>query len=60
MGTHRARERGECGLMEPVRISLTEAKSQWGKLFARVEAGEEIILTRRGEPVARLVPLEKS
>lgn len=46
--------------MEPVRISLTEAKSQWGKLFARVEAGEEIILTRRGEPVARLVPLEKS
>lgn len=60
MGAHRARERGERGLMEPVRVSLTEAKSQWGRWLARVQAGEEIILTRRGEPAARLVPQDRS
>jgi len=35
---------------------MHEAKSNLSKLVERVEAGEEIVLTRRGEPAARLVP----
>lgn len=34
------------------------AKSQFSRLLARAEAGEEIVITRRGKPVARLVPPE--
>jgi antitoxin (DNA-binding transcriptional repressor) of toxin-antitoxin stability system len=35
---------------------MHEAKSNLSKLVERVERGEEIVITRRGEPVARLVP----
>lgn len=35
---------------------MHEAKSQLSRLVARVEAGEEIVITRRGQPAARLVP----
>lgn len=33
-----------------------DAKTQLPRLLARVEAGEEIVLCRRGRPIARLVP----
>ncbi|MBS0576691.1 MAG: type II toxin-antitoxin system prevent-host-death family antitoxin [Proteobacteria bacterium] len=36
-------------------ISVAEAKNHLSELIARVEAGEEIAVTRRGKPVARLV-----
>jgi antitoxin (DNA-binding transcriptional repressor) of toxin-antitoxin stability system len=35
---------------------MHEAKTQLSKLVKRVEGGEEIVITRRGEPAARLVP----
>jgi prevent-host-death family protein len=35
---------------------MHEAKSTLSKLVERVEGGEEIVITRRGEPAARLVP----
>jgi antitoxin (DNA-binding transcriptional repressor) of toxin-antitoxin stability system len=34
---------------------MHQAKTHLSKLVERVEAGEEIIITRRGEPAARLV-----
>lgn len=34
---------------------MHEAKSNLSKLVERVEGGEEIVITRRGEPAARLV-----
>jgi prevent-host-death family protein len=37
-------------------IGMHEAKTQLSKLVERVEGGEEIVITRRGEPAARLVP----
>ena len=37
-------------------IGAFEAKSRLGQLLDRVEAGEEIVITRRGKVVARLVP----
>lgn len=36
-------------------IPVFEAKNRFSELIARVEAGEEIAITRRGTQVARLV-----
>ena len=36
------------------RVGLFEAKTQLSKLVDRVEAGEEIAVTRHGKPVAKL------
>lgn len=37
-------------------VGAFEAKNTLGSLLDRVERGEEIVITRRGKPVARLVP----
>jgi len=37
-------------------IGAFEAKNKLGTLLDRVEHGEEILITRHGKPVARLVP----
>lgn len=39
-----------------MRISVSEAKGQLTELVRRAEAGDEVILTRHGHAVARLVP----
>jgi prevent-host-death family protein len=36
-------------------IGAFEAKNKLGSLLDRVERGEEIVITRHGKPVARLV-----
>lgn len=38
-------------------IGAFEAKNRLGTLLDRVEGGEEIVITRRGKRVARLVPV---
>ena len=38
------------------KIGAFEAKNTLGSLLDRVEQGEEIVITRHGKPVARLVP----
>ena len=37
-------------------IGAFEAKNRLGALLDRVENGEEIVITRRGKPVAKLGP----
>jgi prevent-host-death family protein len=37
-------------------IGAFEAKNTLGTLLDRVQQGEEIVITRHGKPVARLVP----
>jgi prevent-host-death family protein len=37
-------------------IGAFEAKNTLGSLLDRVERGEEVVITRRGKRVARLVP----
>jgi prevent-host-death family protein len=39
-------------------INVHEAKTQFSKLLARVAKGQEVIISRAGKPVARLVPHE--
>ena len=42
-------------------IGAFEAKTKLSELLDRVERGEEIVITRRGKPAARLIPaIEKS
>jgi prevent-host-death family protein len=38
-------------------IGINEARTALSRLVDRVQAGEEIVITRRGEPVARLAPI---
>lgn len=38
-------------------INIYAAKSQLSQLIRRVADGEEVVITRNGEPVARLVPV---
>ena len=37
-------------------MNVHQAKTNFSKLLARVELGEEIIISNRGLPVAKLVP----
>lgn len=39
-----------------IEVGAFEAKNTFGSLLDRVEHGEEIVITRHGRPVARLVP----
>jgi prevent-host-death family protein len=39
-------------------IALREANQAFAKYVRAVEAGESFVITRRGKPVARLVPIE--
>lgn len=40
-----------------MKVSVSDAKGQLTDLVKRAEAGDEVILTRRGREVARLVPV---
>jgi prevent-host-death family protein len=37
-------------------VSVAQAKARLSEILARVESGEEVVITRRGVPVARLCP----
>lgn len=37
-------------------IPVAEAKARFSELVKRAQAGEEIVVTRHGKPVARVVP----
>lgn len=39
-----------------VTVNVHEAKTQLSKLLEQVERGDEVVIARRGKPVARLVP----
>lgn len=41
------------------KYNVREAKSQLSRLLEMVERGEEVILAKRGRPVARIVPVER-
>lgn len=41
-------------------VTLAQAKTHLSRLLDQVEAGEEIVITRRGQPVARISPVERS
>jgi prevent-host-death family protein len=40
-------------------VSLAEAKARLSELVARAAEGETVEITRRGKPVAQIVPIRK-
>lgn len=41
-------------------ISLREANQHLSQYIEAVEQGDEVIITRRGQPIARLLPIPKT
>jgi prevent-host-death family protein len=39
-----------------MQINILEAKNRLSELIRSVQAGEEVVIANRGEPVARLLP----
>ena len=42
----------------PRAAKVSELKASLSRYLARVKSGEEVVITERGRPVAKLVPLE--
>jgi prevent-host-death family protein len=42
----------------PETVSIRDANQHLSRYLDRVEEGAEIIITRRGKPIARLLPIE--
>ena len=45
---------------QPDQVNMHDAKTHLSRLVERVEAGEEIVISRAGRPVAKLVPIRGS
>ncbi len=43
-----------------MQVNILEAKNRLSELIKSAQAGEEVIIANRGQPVAKLVPVEKS
>jgi prevent-host-death family protein len=43
----------------PLSVGAYDAKTRLSELLDRVEKGEQIVITRHGRPVARLIPEER-
>ena len=43
-----------------VQVNILEAKNRLSQLIKSVQAGEEVVIANRGEPVARLVPVRQT
>ena len=48
----------ECSAVR--RVTAREANQQFSSLLARASGGEEIVITRHGEPVATLAPYRRA
>ena len=42
-----------------IEVNAKKARGEWSSLLKRVEAGEEVVISRRGRKVAKLVSLRE-
>jgi prevent-host-death family protein len=42
-----------------IEVNIHEAKTNLSRLLAQVEAGEEVIIARSGEPIAKIVAIAR-
>jgi prevent-host-death family protein len=42
-----------------IEVNIHEAKTHLSRLLAKVAEGEEVIIARSGEPVAKIIPIER-
>ncbi|MFL6246120.1 MAG: type II toxin-antitoxin system Phd/YefM family antitoxin [Thermoanaerobaculia bacterium] len=43
-----------------IEVNIHEAKTHLSRLIAKVAEGEEVIIARSGEPVAKIIPIERT
>jgi prevent-host-death family protein len=43
-----------------ITVTITEAKANLSGLLKKVEDGEEVIITRRGQPIAKIIAIRSS
>lgn len=43
-----------------MQVNILEAKNRLSKLIRLMQSGEDVVIANRGEPVARLVPIDPS
>ena len=43
-----------------IEVNIHEAKTHLSRLLAKVADGEEVVIARSGEPVAKIVPIERT
>lgn len=43
-----------------LKVNVKEARNKLSSLLDKVETGEEVVITRRGNSIAKLVPIEKN
>ena len=43
-----------------IEVGISEAKTHLSALLEKVRHGQEVLITKRGEPIARLVPAHRS
>lgn len=43
-----------------IEVNIHEAKTHLSRLIAKVIEGEEVIIARSGEPVAKIIPIERT
>ena len=46
--------------MLAMKVNILEAKNRLSELIRAAQAGEEVIIANRGDPVARLVPVARA
>ena len=58
IGSRRRRSRSECagGIFHMIVAGIRETKTRLSSYLAAVRAGEEVLITDRGRPVARIIP----
>lgn len=42
-----------------IEVNIHEAKTHLSRLLAKVAEGEEVVIARSGEPIARILPIER-
>jgi prevent-host-death family protein len=45
-------------ILSMTEVGMHEAKTKLSQLVERAERGEEVVITRNGKPVVRLIPVE--
>ena len=45
--------------MSSIKIGAFEAKTHFSQILEKIENGDDFIVTRRGKPVAKIIPYEQ-
>jgi prevent-host-death family protein len=59
-GRQPSSRRGVRSFVTMIEVTITEAKTHLSRLLAKVEAGEEVFITRHGQGIAKMIAIGKT